>query len=85
MDQNFNTILARLDERTIGIKQDAEDTLEQLKTLNSKVATHEREIHEIKLTIAKSQGHWAGVNKTLAIGLTIVSILAGVIATMLWH
>jgi chromosome segregation ATPase len=78
-------LLERLDERSLNMSERADDILDQLKKLNSKVAHHETEIHKIKVELAVAQGVWSGVNKTLTIGLTLIGIIAGAIATMLWH
>jgi hypothetical protein len=67
------------------MNEKADDILEQLKKLNSKVAHHETEIHKIKLELAESHGTWTGVNRTLVIGIAILGIISGAIATMLWH
>lgn len=74
-------ILARLDERSKGIKEDVANVLVQLTKLNSKVATHEDEIHKIKLNIAVAQGHWKGI---VLMG-TIFGFVVGIIAVYLWH
>ena len=55
------------------------------KTANGKIAEHEKEIHEIKLKLASSQGHWSGVNKTVALLLTIIGIVVGAIITWQFH
>jgi len=85
MEPGVKDLLARLDERSFHMSEKADDILEQLKKLNSKVAHHETEIHKIKLELASAQGVWSGVNKTLTIGLTLIGIIVGAIATMLWH
>lgn len=85
MEPQVKDLLARLDERSFHMSQRADDILDQLKKLNSKVAHHETEIHRIKLELAESHGTWSGVNKTLIIGLTLIGIITGAIATMLWH
>ena len=85
MEPEIKSILARLDERSFHMSEKADDILDQLKKLNSKVAHHETEIHKIKLDLATAQGVWSGVNRTLIIGVSIVGIICGMIATMLWH
>jgi len=85
MEQEIKSLLARLDERSFHTSEKADDILDQLKKLNSKVAHHETEIHKVKLELASAQGVWAGVNKTVTIGLTVIGIIVGMIATMLWH
>jgi len=84
MDENRD-ILGRLDERSKTMRDDLRNILKQLETLNSKVAVHQEEIHEIKLKLATSHGHWSAVNKSILIFLTIIGIIAGSVATMLWH
>ena len=83
--EDTHSILARLDERTLHMSENAKDILEQLKKLNSKVAHHEKEIQEIKIDFAKASGSWSGIRKTLAVVLTIAGIAIGAAATMLWH
>jgi hypothetical protein len=85
MDQEVGKLLARLDERSFHMVERVDDILDQLKKLNSKVAHHETEIHRIKVEMAESKGIASGINRTLAIGLTIIGIISGAIATMLWH
>jgi len=84
MDENRD-ILGRLDERSKAMREDVHKILKQLETLNSKVAVHQGEIHKINLKLATSQGHWSAVNKSILIFLTIIGIIAGSVATMLWH
>jgi len=78
-----NEILGRLDERSKSIREDVHSILDQLTKLNSKVATHEKEITDIKLKLAVTQGHWAGVNKMVALGLTLIGVISGVLAAVL--
>jgi hypothetical protein len=85
MDQEVGKLLARLDERSFHMVAKVDDVLDQLKKLNSKVAHHETEIHRIKMDMAENKGITSGINRTLAIGLTIIGIISGAIATMLWH
>ncbi len=77
--------LATLIERSVNMNDKADDILQQLKNLNSKVAHHETEIHRIKLELATASGHWSGVNKALVVFLTITGIAVGALATALWH
>jgi peptidoglycan hydrolase CwlO-like protein len=84
MDENRD-ILGRLDERSKAMREDVHSILKQLEKLNSKVAIHQDEIHEIKLKLATAHGHWSAVNKSILIFLTIIGIIAGSVATMLWH
>jgi len=78
-----NEILGRLDERSKSIREDVHSILDQLTKLNSKVATHEKEITDIKLKLAVTQGHWNGVNKMVALGLTLIGIISGALAAVL--
>jgi chromosome segregation ATPase len=84
MDENRD-ILGRLDERYKTMRDDLRNILKQLETLNSKVAVYQEDIHEIKLKLATPHGHWSAVNKSILIFLTIIGIIAGSVATMLWH
>jgi hypothetical protein len=83
--EEYYEILGRLDERSKSIKEDVHSILGQLNKLNGKVATHENEIHQIKLKLAVSHGHWGAVNKLVIIGITLLGIVVGAWATMLWH
>jgi chromosome segregation ATPase len=85
MEPHFKDLLSRLDERSLHMANRSDDILEQLKKLNSKVAHHETEIHRIKLEIASASGVWTGVNKTIIIIISILSIAVGAIVTYNWH
>jgi predicted nucleic acid-binding Zn-ribbon protein len=84
MDENRD-ILGRLDERSKAMKEDVHSILKQLERLNSKVATHQGEIQDIKIRLATAHGHWSAVNKSILIFITIIGIAVGAVATMLWH
>jgi len=68
-----------------GVNSKLDHQIQLQKIANGKIAAHEKEIHEIKLKMATSQGHWNGVSRTLGILLTLIGIAVGAIATMMWH
>ena len=81
-----------LDSRFENVRNQHEHINEKLNAIlvqttktNGRVSDVEREIHKLKEWRATSQGHWNGVNKSVVIVLTLLGIVAGVVATMLWH
>lgn len=74
LDAKFDTIQSKLDH----IHSDVRKT-------NGRVNKLEEDVEILNSWMAMSRGHWKGVNRVLAIGLTIIGIIVGAIATMLWH
>ena len=63
-------------------QEDIKDRLEKI--LVQTTITNGR-VRELERWRASSQGHWSGVNKTLAVLWILSAFIGGAIITYLWH
>ena len=74
LDERFNHVHSKLDQQ-----------LHLQKVANGRTSKLENKVEELEVMYAKSSGHWSGINKAILIFLTVIGIVTGAIATMLWH
>jgi hypothetical protein len=74
-----------LDERFQHVHTKLDQQIQLQKVANGRTSKLESKVEELEMKYAKSSGHWSGINKMILIFLTIVGIVAGSVATMLWH
>jgi len=84
-EMEIQSMIARLDERSMSMDEKLDSILEQTKKTNGRVTVSEKNINDIQSWQSNSDSHWRGVYKTVAIAITVITIFVGAIATYLWH